>query len=230
MKLLLSGLQIRRVFPGVFATYVLFGATLVTYSAAPQELPKDDPVLRAMQTELEREQAQLVLPGMQRPYFIEYRVDDFSHLRGGGQLWRAGARGGGPPEDCAGHGADRQLHDGLQQQPRRRHGDAGADGRQSRGHPLLPVDRDRRGVQKRPARVHGQAGRAEALPDSADREGFCSGQGGAIHRPAGSRSTSIARSGSGASWRPAASTPATRRSAPMQRMCSIRPPACAAWR
>jgi TldD protein len=29
-----------------------------------------------MQAELEREQAQLLLPGMQRPYFIEYRLDD----------------------------------------------------------------------------------------------------------------------------------------------------------
>jgi predicted Zn-dependent protease len=31
-----------------------------------------------MQAELDREQAQLLLPGMQRPYFIEYRLDDFS--------------------------------------------------------------------------------------------------------------------------------------------------------
>ncbi len=35
-------------------------------------------MLKAMQAELEREKAQLVLPGMQRPYFIEYRLDDFS--------------------------------------------------------------------------------------------------------------------------------------------------------
>jgi TldD protein len=35
-----------------------------------------DPVLAAMQQELVREQAQLVLPGMQRPYFIEYRLED----------------------------------------------------------------------------------------------------------------------------------------------------------
>jgi predicted Zn-dependent protease len=41
-------------------------------------LPKDDSVLRAMQAELDREQSQLVLPGMQRPYFIEYRLDDYS--------------------------------------------------------------------------------------------------------------------------------------------------------
>ncbi|RZU41158.1 metallopeptidase TldD-related protein [Edaphobacter modestus] len=38
----------------------------------------DDPMLKAMQAELEREKAQLLLPGMQRPYFIEYRLDDFS--------------------------------------------------------------------------------------------------------------------------------------------------------
>jgi predicted Zn-dependent protease len=31
-----------------------------------------------MQAELSREQAQLILPGMQRPYFIEYRIDDFA--------------------------------------------------------------------------------------------------------------------------------------------------------
>ena len=31
-----------------------------------------------MQAELDREQAQLLLPGMQRPYFIEYRLDDFA--------------------------------------------------------------------------------------------------------------------------------------------------------
>ena len=35
-----------------------------------------DPLLSAMQQELAREQAQLVLPGMQRPYFIEYRLED----------------------------------------------------------------------------------------------------------------------------------------------------------
>ncbi len=35
-------------------------------------------MLRAMQAELDREQAQLLLPGMQRPYFIEYRLDDIA--------------------------------------------------------------------------------------------------------------------------------------------------------
>jgi TldD protein len=37
-----------------------------------------DPILRAMQAELDRERAELVLPGMQRPYFMEYRLDDFT--------------------------------------------------------------------------------------------------------------------------------------------------------
>jgi TldD protein len=35
-------------------------------------------MLQAMQTELEREKAQLLLPGMERPYFIEYRLDDMN--------------------------------------------------------------------------------------------------------------------------------------------------------
>jgi TldD protein len=36
----------------------------------------NDPTLKAMQDELDREKSLLVLPGMQRPYFIEYRLDD----------------------------------------------------------------------------------------------------------------------------------------------------------
>ena len=35
-------------------------------------------MLRAMQTELDREKAGLLLPGMQRPYFMEYRLDDIA--------------------------------------------------------------------------------------------------------------------------------------------------------
>ena len=37
-----------------------------------------DPLLTAMKEELDRERELLLLPGMQRPYFIEYRLDDFS--------------------------------------------------------------------------------------------------------------------------------------------------------
>jgi predicted Zn-dependent protease len=40
--------------------------------------PIDDTLLAAMQQELAREQAQLVLPGMQRPYFMEYRLEDIA--------------------------------------------------------------------------------------------------------------------------------------------------------
>ncbi|MBB5344569.1 hypothetical protein HDF10_002555 [Edaphobacter lichenicola] len=37
----------------------------------------NDPLLHAMQVELEREKA-LLLPGMQHPYFVEYRLDDLA--------------------------------------------------------------------------------------------------------------------------------------------------------
>jgi len=55
-------------------------AVFVTFSVtnfASAETP--DPMLDAMQAELAREQKLLVLPGMQRPYFIEYRMDELSN-------------------------------------------------------------------------------------------------------------------------------------------------------
>ena len=36
----------------------------------------NDPLLKAMQTELDREKALLALPGLERPYFIQYSLDD----------------------------------------------------------------------------------------------------------------------------------------------------------
>jgi hypothetical protein len=38
--------------------------------------PAADPILIAMQQELAREKSDLVIPGMQRPYFIQYRLED----------------------------------------------------------------------------------------------------------------------------------------------------------
>lgn len=47
-------------------------------SSAPQaKATAADPLLDAMKAELTREQQLLVLPGMQRPYFIQYRLEDF---------------------------------------------------------------------------------------------------------------------------------------------------------
>jgi TldD protein len=77
MNMLLTRLQEKRTRTGILAACLVLSSSVVTFAAAP-ELPKDDPILRAMQTELDREQAQLLLPGMQRPFFIEYRLDDFN--------------------------------------------------------------------------------------------------------------------------------------------------------
>ena len=58
---------------------VLFAAVAVTnYAVAQKATRTEDPVLKAMKAELNREKADLVLQGMQRPYFIEYRLDDLN--------------------------------------------------------------------------------------------------------------------------------------------------------
>jgi TldD protein len=78
--MLLTMLQTYRTAPPLLAATILLSSTLVTNAAAPADdaAAKSDPVLAAMQTELTREQASLVLSNMQRPYFIEYRIDDFN--------------------------------------------------------------------------------------------------------------------------------------------------------
>jgi hypothetical protein len=78
IDMLLTPLQTKRMRALVLLASVLFASCSVACAAPAQGQPADDPVLRAMQAELDREQAQLLLPGMERPYFIEYRLDDFT--------------------------------------------------------------------------------------------------------------------------------------------------------
>jgi TldD protein len=49
--------------------------------SAKEKNSTDDPTLVAMKQELEREKKLLVLPGMERPYFIEYRVEDVQNYQ-----------------------------------------------------------------------------------------------------------------------------------------------------
>ena len=64
-----------------FAALLLLTAFVTvfgTYVARADKASANDPMLSAMQAELAREQAALLLPGMQRPYFVEYRLDDIA--------------------------------------------------------------------------------------------------------------------------------------------------------
>ena len=54
----------------------LFVALLVTNTFAQKPAVPSDPLLAAMQAELDRSQQELQLQNMQRPFFIEYRLDD----------------------------------------------------------------------------------------------------------------------------------------------------------
>jgi TldD protein len=77
MNLLLKKLRIKTILSKALCATALFSTVPVTnYAVAQKPTSSDDPLLRAMQTELDREKALLLLPGMQRPYFIEYRLDD----------------------------------------------------------------------------------------------------------------------------------------------------------
>lgn len=71
----------RRRFTAILA--LVFAAPAFAQSAAqPTATRADaekDPVLSAMLAELERSEAHLQLTGMQKPYFVEYRVDDVTH-------------------------------------------------------------------------------------------------------------------------------------------------------
>ena len=69
-------LHIMRTLPAALALAALFVTAGVTNKAFAADKPNDDVMLKAMQVELDREKAQLLLPGMQRPYFIEYHFDD----------------------------------------------------------------------------------------------------------------------------------------------------------
>jgi TldD protein len=76
MNLVHKKLQIARL--AICCSAILFATISVTKSAAAESSSQgNDPLLNAMKQELDREKG-LLLPGMQRPYFIEYRLDDIN--------------------------------------------------------------------------------------------------------------------------------------------------------
>ena len=80
VSLYLRGLHIAVVY-GLFVTASVANSLAQEVAAretAAQKAAAADPLLKAMQAEMDRERDLLVLPGMQKPYFIEYRVDDFT--------------------------------------------------------------------------------------------------------------------------------------------------------
>lgn len=74
----MSGIQAKSKISAA-ACVALFATLAVTnYAVAQKASHTEDPTLKAMKAELNREKADLVLQGMQRPYFIEYRLDDLN--------------------------------------------------------------------------------------------------------------------------------------------------------
>jgi TldD protein len=78
MNLVQKKLQIASVLASALCCGALFSTIAVTNTASAESASQvNDPLLRAMQQELDREKG-LLLPGMQKPYFIEYRLDDIA--------------------------------------------------------------------------------------------------------------------------------------------------------
>ncbi|MDQ2832323.1 MAG: metallopeptidase TldD-related protein [Acidobacteriota bacterium] len=71
-------IMFRHIFASALVIASVISTTLVTNYVAAESPAVSDPLLKAMQAELDREKSLLLLPGMQRPYFIEYRLDDVS--------------------------------------------------------------------------------------------------------------------------------------------------------
>ena len=181
----------------------------------PPPIPSSTPCRQ----ELDRERELLLLPGMQRPYFIEYRLDDFQTYEAVAELRRAHPRGQQPPARRPRHRPHRRLQLRLQLHARRRHRRARTRGQRPRGHPLRALDRHRRGLQERPARLLRQAGRTEALRKARPRRRTS---------PPPSPSSPSSRSSSSNSTKPtgrsASSKPAGLPHRPRaQRRCAARP-------
>ena len=58
------------------ATILAFSSLFVTVPVTNAQ--SSDSILQAMKVELDRSQSKLMLPGMQRPYFIEYRLEELT--------------------------------------------------------------------------------------------------------------------------------------------------------
>jgi TldD protein len=127
MKKILRRLHMPSVFAPASCTLALLATLSVPYSARAEA---SDPMLDAMKAELQREQKLLLLPGLQRPYFIEYRMDELSNY-----------------EAVANYGALTREEQGHQRIVRVsvRIGDFAADSSSSRGDgnvQLAPQDND----------------------------------------------------------------------------------------
>src|SRR6202021_88474 len=68
--------MMRPVFAALFA--VAFSASSLAQSAPTRADTEKDPVLHAMLSEMDRTRQRLQLQGFDKPYFIEYRIDDIA--------------------------------------------------------------------------------------------------------------------------------------------------------
>jgi hypothetical protein len=121
-----------------------------------------DPVLKAMLAELDRSKSQLQLPGFEKPFFLQYRIDEIDNFE-------TKAEFGATSSSQRNHGRVAQVTvrvGDYKRQGRRRDRTGGAGRRPDRA-ALGAVGGNRSGLQKRTGRLCEEAGRVETGRNSA---------------------------------------------------------------
>ena len=126
-----------------------------------------DPILAAMLTELDRSTSQLQLPGFQRPFFIQYRVEDVDDFETKRSLRRYRGRRPQPCPRCPCHRADWRLQDRQLRRPWRWRRRNRCSRRRSHRAAFFALGRHRSGLQKCPRRLRAKTGRSQAGADAA---------------------------------------------------------------
>ena len=145
----------------------LLAATLAHSSASTRADAEKDPVLKAMLTELDRSMSQLQLPGFEKPFFIQYRIEDVDDFETRADYGATRRLQHSHAARRARHRARRRLQDRQLRPARRRRARVGRARRRSHRPALCAVDRHRPGLQERARRLRAKAGRAEAGADAA---------------------------------------------------------------
>ena len=126
-----------------------------------------DPILAAMLTELDRSTSQLQLPGFQRPFFIQYRIEDVDDFETKAAFGATEGAGRNHARVARVTVLDWRLQDRQLRRPWRRRRRNDFSRRRSHRAAFFALGRHRSSLQKCPRRLRAKTGRSQAGADAA---------------------------------------------------------------